>query len=708
MKKVVFYIFLAAVFMLPLSTFAQKNDNWFKGSSDESLNRANVEWSDGIGNQGFNQNAPLGSGLAMLFAAGAGYAVMKSRKSRKKYGMMMMALVMMLGLTQCKKNVPTINNVSPVLEGETYHITLTLNNGGGDAKHEVIPDGTVAPVKFVAGDKIFVAYNGLYAGVLTCTGESETNDPVNDFKLGKFEGDITLAQVGDQPLHFYFLGNKTTNSGLSYVYQEGKTIGFEVNITDQTTSLPVISYAPSKENFPSASGKYTVRGNWMLNQCALVKFNSVNIYENTTNSVDNNEDALYKTDKQITIKGVNNFVSINFAKAGQEGHFNPSMINGGEVKLNNTVKESSTEGNEVRYAIVFAGDYSDEGDLDVAFDYVNDRYGFTGTYNIGKSIENNDYCNDAELRLVWHSGAFTIGSGEYVVFSRGNLQYNAYRDTWRFAKHQYDYVGGLTNNVHQGNVVKDETTNNITEMSDNENIASDYNGWIDLFGWGTAGNPTKHGDPLQSGNAASTYKWTKDWGTNYISNSGLTNSSANEDYWVTMTKQEWPALFNVLVADGRIGYATVNGIHGIVFVPDNFANGGTYTTQSNTWTPMYDYVLTVNPINFSQNVFDVAGWNTMEQFGAVFLPASGYRDVGNDNTDFDSGVGSTDNQDGAFYWSSSASAGQPNTQACYFGWGDGISGPTLTGPNYHLEYDGDRMNYYGCSVRFVHRIMVSK
>ena len=30
MKKVVFYIFLAAVFMLPLSTFAQKNDNWFK------------------------------------------------------------------------------------------------------------------------------------------------------------------------------------------------------------------------------------------------------------------------------------------------------------------------------------------------------------------------------------------------------------------------------------------------------------------------------------------------------------------------------------------------------------------------------------------------------------------------------------------------------------------------------------------------------
>lgn len=39
----------------------------------------------GMGNQGFGQDpsAPLGSGVLMLVAAGAGYAVIKSKKSDK-------------------------------------------------------------------------------------------------------------------------------------------------------------------------------------------------------------------------------------------------------------------------------------------------------------------------------------------------------------------------------------------------------------------------------------------------------------------------------------------------------------------------------------------------------------------------------------------------------------------------------------------------
>ena len=39
-------------------------------------------------------------------------------------------------------------------------------------------------------------------------------------------------------------------------------------------------------------------------------------------------------------------------------------------------------------------------------------------------------------------GLFTINvSGEKVVFSQGNLQYQASTNTWRFAEHQYDYIG---------------------------------------------------------------------------------------------------------------------------------------------------------------------------------------------------------------------------------------------------------------------------
>ena len=48
------------------------------------MDRGNLNLSnDGMGNQGFNQepNAPLGSGVLMLIVAGAGYAVVKSKKN---------------------------------------------------------------------------------------------------------------------------------------------------------------------------------------------------------------------------------------------------------------------------------------------------------------------------------------------------------------------------------------------------------------------------------------------------------------------------------------------------------------------------------------------------------------------------------------------------------------------------------------------------
>ncbi|MBQ5532192.1 MAG: Ig-like domain-containing protein, partial [Bacteroidales bacterium] len=46
---------------------------------------------------------------------------------------------------------------------------------------------------------------------------------------------------------------------------------------------------------------------------------------------------------------------------------------------------------------------------------------------------------------------FTVnGQGGKVLFSPGNLQYQASTNTWRFAEHQYDYVGDGGN--HAGNV----------------------------------------------------------------------------------------------------------------------------------------------------------------------------------------------------------------------------------------------------------------
>ena len=66
-------------------------------------------------------------------------------------------------------------------------------------------------------------------------------------------------------------------------------------------------------------------------------------------------------------------------------------------------------------------------------------------------------------------------------FSKGNLQFNAVQGThkradgtyaqgtWRFAEHQYDYIG-----------------------QSNDNRSATYPEWIDLFCWGTSGYNNKY------------------------------------------------------------------------------------------------------------------------------------------------------------------------------------------------------------------------
>ena len=56
---------------------------------------------------------------------------------------------------------------------------------------------------------------------------------------------------------------------------------------------------------------------------------------------------------------------------------------------------------------------------------------------------------------------FSVGPNTQVHFSKGNMQYQASTGTWRFAEHQYDFIG-----------------------ENNEQISPYYSGWIDLFGCG--------------------------------------------------------------------------------------------------------------------------------------------------------------------------------------------------------------------------------
>ena len=627
----------------------------------------------------------------------------------KKLGLIIMAFALVIGFTQCKKDKPTVIDNPVVLEGDTYPVTLTLT-GNNNSRSDVNPnDGLdIAPVTFAVGDVIWVAYNGAHCGTLECETLSESTDQNGDY-LGVFTGTITTTQDGDQPLYFYFLGNKeaTVASGNS---------AYTVDLSDQSDGLPVISYAASKEDFPSSDNNYTVEHNWLMNQCALVKFKMENIYNMSANTNDNNTYALYKTIKPITIYGMDNQVTVNLSS----NVFNWSQTNNGAVSL----YRNDATNDSVRYAIVHNKSYGvTEGALEVDFDPANDPYGFYGTYKIQGNIPLNDYFQDAKIDLVWHSGAFSaahatnpasldidgneFGSSYYIVFSRGNLQYNNTQNKWRFAKHQYDFVGGGllgSNNTYLGNVVLNEddgtspalSSNSSANRSDNEQINnSGYFGWIDLFGWGTGDNPMK----CRQEN--SYYSDWHEWGDHSIANDGTANANG---FWYTLGRDEWQYMIEHRCggqssAESRIGLAVVAGVKGMILLPDLF-NTASMPSGCPTWEVAGTYTLVDNSWNMT---FTAAQWKSMEERGAVFFPAAGYRGSTAFNLyclDFDgggpTGTGGRDQDHGA-YWSSTKATAYTDASCYEMRFGNNMTNNHVN-PGYYMAPDN------GHSVRLAHRV----
>lgn len=205
------------------------------------------------------------------------------------------------------------------------------------------------------------------------------------------------------------------------------------------------------------------------------------------------------------------------------------------------------------------------------------------------------------------TGVFSVSPTKKVCFSQGNLQYQASTNTWRFAEHQYDIIGEA-----------------------NKNISSTYSGWIDLFGWGTSGYNKK--DPymisevnVYYGNGVHDIAGTEfDWGVyNKISNGG--NQTR---LWRTLTNEEWEYVIKKRTdASSKIGIAKVNGVFGIILLPDSwilptgltFSSGMSKNISSAT--------------NKTTNIYTTTEWDRLNANGAVFLPTTGTRsgtDISND------------------------------------------------------------------------------
>jgi hypothetical protein len=454
----------------------------------------------------------------------------------KKISMILAAVALVLGLSQCKKQEQQTTNADG-----TVAITLDVKGGASTgsatdgSRINVNPNNGV--VAFEYGDVVYVASGQRFVGTLTNNGNT-------------FAGNITNPTDGEH-LYFFFLGNKTPEETLT----PGSSTSCSVNISDQTGGYPVISFATSYETFTGA-GLYTA---YFLNKAALVKFDVTTLSSNPT-----------------CILGLNNKVTVDFSTNG----FAYSQVDNGLVKLQGWSGE--------RWAILLPQAALTEGNKGSV--YTEDGI-YDGTRPAIPAIIANDYLNEGialTTTAETHpgttpvgavNGKFTINSnGDRVYFSQGNLQYRASTNTWQFATNQYDYIGSANSNISQ-------TYSDWIDLfgwgtSGYNHGAKCYQPWstsMDYKDYYAYGEYT-YNLYDQTGQA--------DWGYNAISNGGNMVGQ-----WKSLTIDEWYYLFysRPTLSGIRFAKAKVNGVKGVILLPNawkastydlNNTNGGDY--DSNT------------------------------------------------------------------------------------------------------------------------------
>ena len=304
--------------------------------------------------------------------------------------------------------------------------------------------------------------------------------------------------------------------------------------------------------------------------------------------------------------------------------------------------------------------------------------------------------NDAKWALGFREyfHPFSVSSTKTVYISPGNLQYQASTDTWRFAEHQWDYVGNAAGNTTTGD-------DRATQAA-----------WIDLFAWGTSG----YDDP-SSDHDVYYHPWDNTESSNYgpgnvsgfkISGDNLTGDLTKYDWgvynaigaypagtWRTLTADEWQWLLTPKTGDpdpgtncrtsstvngvenARYAKASVNGINGLIIFPDSYTHPGGVTPPSGINTEDAAYTV---------NTYTAADWSAIQAAGAIFLPAAGYR-YWNKESDYRINGNNTYGR----YWTRTCGSNNGNAQGILF-------------DDWSVRTYEDRSRWTSISVRLVHDI----
>ena len=334
---------------------------------------------------------------------------------------------------------------------------------------------------------------------------------------------------------------------------------------------------------------------------------------------------------------------------------------------------------------------------------------------------------------------FSVAPDKKVYFSMGNLQYQASTNTWRFAEYQYEYVanGHSSDGNYRGLVFTGGMypSGEVGTKCDNELISSSYNGWIDLFGWGTSGQnhgavcyqpwstSENYSDYYAYGNSANNLfdqTGQADWGCNAISNGGNTANSG----WRTLEGNnvhhqadgllEWGYLLGPLVNSHGGGLPYVYNYRSgkrfayvVMLVrgtADKSISGAAYTYpacgRSNgclivfpdsfgtTWPEGVRSLTCDSPTAFQY--LTEAEWSLLEREGCVIMPCCGSREgnivyniSGLDNGPYDVPMG-------GLYWSANSinNSSPGATSFLYF-------------TNKEINPVSSEVSYMGLAVRLV-------
>ena len=244
------------------------------------------------------------------------------------------------------------------------------------------------------------------------------------------------------------------------------------------------------------------------------------------------------------------------------------------------------------------------------------------------------------------NGKFSVSANKQVYFSKGNLQFcakpgsnpknythlifnNSFQQQsgtttsggqWRFAEHQYDYVGATTQlangETNTGNVYVGGT------QSSNSSRSSSYSGYIDIFTWGSS-SVSMTPWSLTAGYASLYNIDCFDWGYYNSIYYGNNQSSAVSE-WRTPKAAEMKYLLkdrhgSGWSANNRMAMGTIEGQNGLILLPDVWAQPA--------GVPFRDYTNSV-ATQLSTNVYTASTWQQMEDRGAVFLPCAGMYEWG--------------------------------------------------------------------------------